>query len=309
MAKKQSDGRYRAKLTIGTKADGTPIYKYVSGRTQRELEEAKVAARAYYVDGTKRLRDSLLQEYLVQWYKAKKEPFLSDSTREGYRIYYSHIMPVFGDRMMRAILPLEIQEWLNGYAGKSSTTIGKVTSIIQAVYKSACAEGIVSRDPTLGLIKPKPSEPHVKRAFTDEEHERIERTIDAHKHGLFMAILYHLGLRRGEALGLQWGDFNFTERKVTIERDIDYVNDKAGAVGDLKSKAAYRKIPVPDELLSLLKKSRGLPNRYLFSATGVHPMPYSTFQRMWISLMIDAGFARPVESNGKAKKERHSARL
>jgi len=212
-------------------------------------------------------------------------------------------MPVFGDRMMRAILPLEIQEWLNGYAGKSSTTIGKVTSIIQAVYKSACAEGIVSRDPTLGLIKPKPSEPHVKRAFTEEEHERIERTIDAHKHGLFMAVLYHLGLRRGEALGLQWGDFNFTERKVTIERDIDYVNDKAGAVGDLKSKAAYRKIPVPDELLSLLKKSRGLPNRYLFSATGVFPMPYSTFQRMWISLMIDAGFARPVESNGKAKKK------
>ena len=34
--------------------------------------------------------------------------------------------------------------------------------------------------------------------------------------------LYYLGLRRGEALGLQWGDFDFDEDLVHIQRDIDF---------------------------------------------------------------------------------------
>ena len=42
---KQKDGRYRAKITVGTDASGKSIVKYVSGRTKKELEAAKAAAR------------------------------------------------------------------------------------------------------------------------------------------------------------------------------------------------------------------------------------------------------------------------
>lgn len=41
MATKQSDGRYRAKVTVGHDADGKSIVKYVSGRTKKELEAAR----------------------------------------------------------------------------------------------------------------------------------------------------------------------------------------------------------------------------------------------------------------------------
>ena len=40
---RQSDGRYRAKVTVGN-----GIVKYVSGRTKKELEAAKEAIRQEY---------------------------------------------------------------------------------------------------------------------------------------------------------------------------------------------------------------------------------------------------------------------
>ena len=49
-----------------------------------------------------------------------------------------------------------------------------------------------------------------------------QATDHSHPHGLFLAVLYYLGLRRGEALGLQWSDIDFRENQVHVQRDIDY---------------------------------------------------------------------------------------
>ena len=46
--------------------------------------------------------------------------------------------------------------------------------------------------------------------------------IRKNENGLFLAVLYFLGVRRGEALGLQWGDIDFEEAQAHIQRDIDY---------------------------------------------------------------------------------------
>ena len=85
MPKKQSDGRYRAKITVEHTTAGTPIHKYVSGRTKPELEREKQAAVTYYVDGTAAQRDQLFCEYALEWYHVRKETNLSDSSKSSYR--------------------------------------------------------------------------------------------------------------------------------------------------------------------------------------------------------------------------------
>ena len=52
-------------------------------------------------------------------------------------------------------------------------------------------------------IRPKAKKKTERRALTDQEIENVLHTIQNHEHGLFLAVLYYLGLRRGEALGLQ----------------------------------------------------------------------------------------------------------
>ena len=51
MPKKQKSGLYRTKVKVGTDQTGKPIVKLVSGKTQKELEDAKRKVIANYVEG------------------------------------------------------------------------------------------------------------------------------------------------------------------------------------------------------------------------------------------------------------------
>ena len=65
MAKKQKSGLYRSKVKIGVDAFGKDIYKYVSGRTMRELAEAKRAVIEEFIEGKAGAQDVLFGAYAV----------------------------------------------------------------------------------------------------------------------------------------------------------------------------------------------------------------------------------------------------
>lgn len=50
MPKKQKIGLYRTKVKVGTDQTGKPIVKWVSGKTQKELEDANHEVIAHYVE-------------------------------------------------------------------------------------------------------------------------------------------------------------------------------------------------------------------------------------------------------------------
>jgi len=302
MPKKRKDGRYQAQVTIGHNIEGKPIIKYVFGRTIRELEKAKADTRAYFVDGAERQDDMPFGEYAEKWYRLSKEPTLELSTKTSYRTMLNkHAIPYFGDRFLRAISPGDIQGWLNQFAGMSSTTIDQAATTIRGIFGAAYQDGILLRDPTARLVLPKAAKPKKKRALTIEERNRILQTVGRHEHGFFLAILYYLGLRHGEALGLMWGDFDWENGLVHIQRDIDFKAPSSIAVGDLKTEESDRNVAIPDELLPMLTKHRGLPGMLVFHTDKGSPMSKASSERIWISLMIDAGFATPKEKEWKHK--------
>ena len=112
-------------------------------------------------------------------------------------------------------------------------------------------------------------------------------------------MLYYLGLRRGEALGLQWGDFDFDEDLVHIQRDIDYVGSTAHD-GALKTAAANRYVPIPQELRAMLSKVRGFPQQYVLASRG-HRV---SFKRIWLSLM-EASYCVEEREVTKATKRKN----
>ena len=74
---------------------------------------------------------------------------------------------------------------------------------------------------------------------------------------LYMALMYYMGLRPGEARGLQRGDIDWSKNSVHVQRDIDY--KAGGKAGELKTKKSNRVIPLPDALSDILGGLRGLP--------------------------------------------------
>lgn len=290
--------RLRAQITVGHDADGTPIYKWASGYTKKELEANKEELRRAHINGAVAIqRDVLFGEFAADWYRVYKEPYLSASSKSNYRSTLNHyLFPEFGDRQMRAVTANQLQEYLNGLAGTGKTTLNYIMIVLTNCFTLATAQGVIDRNPAEALKPPK-AERATRRALTSQESAAVLQVIDTHPDGLLLAILYYTGLRRGEALGLRWSDIDFSGRTLRVERDIDFVT---GKVGTVKTTTSVRTVPVPDELMTLLNKARQVGSGYIIRApkTGVF-WSQATFVRRWRQIQAALLKAAPgIEKDG-----------
>ena len=203
------------------------------------------------------------------------------------------LVPAFGLMHLKAISATQLQEFVNSFSGSSKSQISIIVGTLKAIFPTAYAEGYIDRDPTVALIRPKASKKEERRALTPEETHNILEVAETHPDGLILAVLYYLGLRRGEALGLKWSDFDFAEDQVHIQRDIDFAGYTAQE-GDLKTEAADRFVPIPEELKEMLVPLRpkdGGEDQYVFHTADGRPLSQATFKRKWCELMLASGCA------------------
>ena len=289
MGKLTPSGKIRGKVKIGVDDKGKSIFKYVSAETPRELELAKAAAREHFIYGREVPKDMNFAEFAEQWYTLRKEPFISNSSKSSYKVcFLKYLLPEFGLQNMRAIGANQIQAFVNKFAGKSKSQVNMIMGTLKALFSLAYAQGMIERDPTVALVRPKSSEVMERRPLTKEETINVVNTIETHPEGAFLGVLYYLGVRRGEALGLKWGDFDWKEGQVHIQRDIDYTGPTSRE-DTLKTKAADRYIPIPRELKNVLYPLREGLNDYVFHTHGGKPLSQGTYKRMWARLMVACG--------------------
>ena len=292
MPTKQKSGLYRTKVKIGVDRDGRDVVKWISGKTKKELEEARAQITAYYIDGAERPDDRLFGEYAVEWYQLRKKPFISASMQNGYRTMLNkYVLPEFGDRNLRAVRAADIQRFLNSFSGKSSTQIAMALSVLRGVFGSAYADRILDSDPTSRICKPASAPPKEKRALTPTERANIEHTIATQHNSEYLAVLYYTGMRPGEARGLQWGDIDWEENMIHIQRDLDFAT---GDYGSLKTRAADRYVPLIPALRDYLLPRRSLADAPIVSSSNGKPVTSATASRLWISLMLASDMAEPI---------------
>ena len=285
------DKLFRAKVRIGRTETGKPIDKYVTAHSQEELEKKKEATRQHFIYGKPVPKATPFYEYAERWYRTRKEPFISLASKASYKsCFIKHLLPTFGLMNMKAIDATQLQEFVNGFSGSSKSQITLVIGTLRAIFSTAYAEGYIDRDPSAALIRPKASRKEERRPLTPEETRNVLAVAENHPDGLIVAVLYYLGLRRGEALGLKWGDFDFEEDQVHIERDIDFAGPTAQE-GELKTEAADRYVPIPPELKTMLLKVKGKPGEYVFHNDKGCPLSQATFKRKWCQLMLAADCA------------------
>jgi len=290
--------RLRAQITVGHGADGTPVYKWASGRTKKELEANKEELRRLHINGAVAIRrDIFFGEFVTDWYRVYKEPYLSASSKANYRSVLNHyLFPAFGDKQMRAITAVQLQEYMNNLAGMGKTTLTYIMIVLSNCFSLACAQGVIDRN-TAEALKPPKAERTSRRALTPQESAAVQQMINAHPDGLLLAILFYTGLRRGEALGLCWSDVDFAACTLHIERDIDFV---IGTVGSVKTASSVRTLPIPDPLMAMLYKHRQIGSDYVIRTARTGSFwTQSTFSRHWRSIQIELLRLDPsIENDG-----------
>ena len=138
--------------------------------------------------------------------------------------------------------------------GLAPKTVRNIHQMICSAYNLAMEQKLVNKNPTQGCALPKVEHKEMKTLTTDQLSAFFR---EAKETGVYE--LYYLdlttGLRRGELLGLKWTDVDFDRSVLKIQRAISR-QDGRGEEAPLKTKNAYRTLPLSADAINVLKAQK-----------------------------------------------------
>ena len=94
----------------------------------------------------------------------------------------------------------------------------------------------------------------------------------------------YAGLRREEILGLQWDSvyLDCEAPYLTVRRAWHTEHNRPVILTELKTKAAHRNVPLPDNLLECLKEAKKTSTSdFVVANRDGDPLSYTQFKRLW----------------------------
>ncbi|EAX46638.1 phage integrase family protein [Thermosinus carboxydivorans Nor1] len=256
----RNDGLWVAAIVVGRNADtGKPVRKVVYARTKAEAKQKRDALAAqyeaaYYVDADK----ITVGDWLAKWLDVYARPAVAPSTYDWYeRICRVHLIPAIGHLRLSRLQQMAVQQLLNSLvdAGKSARTVQAVHSVLAMALRVARKHGLLRTLPTDDVAVPQVRKQD-KRPLTPDEWDAL-LTAAQTAPDIFAALVveWATGLRRGELLGLMWDDIDFDRCLINVRRAVQ-IRRGGCVLADPKTEATKRVLPVPKEVMQVLRAHR-----------------------------------------------------
>jgi integrase len=306
---KRKDGRYQARIYLGTDTDGKKQFKYIYASSPKELSKAEAEVRAKFDKG---IDITTINDTFSDWLrrlKAVKEAELTENEYNTFVARASYFLPYLGDIPLKEINQQNIQPAINAVAklnpstGKPSAkrTIQRYINAVSAVFEYAIQTRSADFNPCKYLVIPKGAEVSERRALTAEERKWIENT--PHRAQTAAMLMMYSGLRRGEATALLWSDINLKEKTITVNKSYDF---KTNSLKSPKTASGVRVVSIPDKLVAYLQS---LEKRSIFVITSASGkmMSDTAWKRLWDSYLcdLDLKYGTSIEKRNKFDPKGH----
>ena len=304
--RKRKDGRWEGRYTVGhDPVTGKQVFKNVLGKTQAGVKAKLKKA----IGDSGKLDFSKTGKYTVgQWMdlwfenyaKLKVRPS-SHQTYEGY--IRNHIKPSIGDIPIEKLSSLELQKFYKKLLtegrvtriesekqpkGLSAKTMRNINQVISSAMDMAVEQKIILSNPTRACALPKVEQ---KEMHTLPAEQLSAFLREAKESGVYE--LYYLdlatGLRRGELLGLKWGDIDLKKGIIHVHRQVARVNGDVREL-PLKTKNAYRSIAISKDAVEMLRGiEKQKHSEYVFPSPTGGPISPDSVRHMLHRVLKRAG--------------------
>lgn len=229
------------------------------GILTREQKKEKAAQ-----DAAQAARILTVKQYGERVFMPAKSVTFGDTSRENYQIYLNtRIYPAIGGMKLPEVSSANINALLLSIQseGKSHATVVKVYNILLGLFKMAYMSDMIHRNPMDRVERPKPRKGEEKstegKAYTVEELRYIMDCLENEplKWRVFVRILIDTGMRRGECCALRWENIDFTNKQVTIDKNLCYTKER-GTYLDTPKNGRSRTISIGNDVISLLRELR-----------------------------------------------------
>lgn len=235
-----------------------PDGKYVAiyAQTPEELTQKIAVAEQQIKDEIFRRDNPTVKEYAEKWLAMHgahvRQTTLADYTSK-VKIY---IIEPLGDKYMVEVTPDDVNMAIAKAAKQSASIYRGVQMLYKMIFGSALRSKIIDESPCEDLNPRGGKAPKERQALTNEQ---VTTLLDAVR-GLppypFIMLCLYAGLRREEALALQWDSvfLDETAPHIVVCRAWHTEHNRPVISTDLKTKASKRTIPIPPQLVECLKE-------------------------------------------------------
>lgn len=268
----------------GAKIDGKRKQITKAGfKTKKEAEIAGTKALAEYNNAGLKFEPSEMSfaDYLDYWFDNYVKTNCKYNTLLAYnRIIEGHLKPALGMYKLKALSPMQIQEYVNHKfaSGLKKTTLKNIVGVITGSLSYAVVPAqLLTASPAAYIKFPKLDSSRSDTNRTIITIEDFDRMMERFKKGnpfrYALLIGFYTGLRIGEVFGLTWDDIDLDEGTLEVNKQVDKRNygvdvrqvmkqknkkeeKSAWYFGDPKTPSSTRKIKIGNTLIQELREFR-----------------------------------------------------
>lgn len=216
------NGRWMAQVDLGWE-DGSRRRKSVYGSTRREvarkLQRLLRAVQQGHVVSDERLT---VEQFLLRWLDHKKgrlrpRPWLT--YEQAIRL---HLIPGLGKLPVARLKVDQVEAWFDRHqaAGATARTIRYARAVLRVALNKALKVGLVTQN-VAALAEPPTHVPRKIQPLTPTEARGLLDVAKGYRQGALVSVGMALGLRLGEALGLQWADVDLKAGTLAVKRALE----------------------------------------------------------------------------------------
>lgn len=214
---------WRTAISVGYDSHGKLVRRWVSGRTQAEVQAALRALQSEAHQGLLTdTKDLTLGAFLQQWLDSKERTDVKPNTLRSYRdTVRLYINPYLGTRKLEKLRVLDIEHLMGQLRkdGKSAAVQSYTLRVLKMALRSAVHWQLLARNVAEVIHAPRKQKAEMQ-VWTAAQVAQFLRVAAGHRlyAAFFLTIL--TGMRRGEVLGLQWKNIDWERKRLKVRDNL-----------------------------------------------------------------------------------------
>jgi len=171
-----------------------------------------------------------LNEFLEQWLEGEAAR-VSAATLRTYRIAIGRVVNMLGEVPLSRLSGVDVVAWQqqllhpdDGGRGLSPATVHNTRAVLDKALSDAVRLELLDRNPVAATEPPANVARKTTVVWTADEVRRFLDHVHGHRLSLAFQLLATTGMRRGELLGLRWGDVDWERGALSVVRSLGLVD-------------------------------------------------------------------------------------
>lgn len=229
-----ADGTWHASLRVGRDSAGKRVRRHVQAATRRQavakLEVLRINSGPVVTVG----------DWMQTW-MGLVERTLKWSTAKSYRTHVRYLEPL-ADLALSELTTEHIESVYTSLAerGVKGETIQSLHRSVRSCFGEAVKRGLMARNPVLVARPHRPGKAGEIQPLSVDEARAVLGAAAGTRRAARWQIALVLGLRQGEALGLQWADIDLEQATLVVRRALQRRSWRHGCQRDPCGLQAWR---------------------------------------------------------------------